>query len=447
MGNDGDDKVKILKRELFELEKTLDLERECLINLVNTLSVVVGRYPVLSPDVEYIKDLLDTTQDLPVDKIQEKVKELKNKILSEDIEAISDKAMGQIGEVKETLDEACRLVRKMIIAVCEDLYPLDKELESVASGLDINCKGEISKSVFQSTGKSFLRFTEELRKKIENDFRYINKTFLLLLEQIKGLEKTFAAEFGGEEYLKEIEYFEMRINDEVGHIESSFDLYTTINEIKTAVIEKIKNIKQVVSLRKKKEMERARAAKENMKKLQQRIAEAEKQAQELSRKAEELQTVAMKDGLTGLYNRQALELRLTNALKNFEETGDTFSLILVDVDRFKHINDTFGHVAGDKVLKKVGECLKKSFRENDFIARYGGDEFAVVIEKMGEDMASERVNTFKKNLSRIRFVSHKKGEINVKVSAGVAQISKGDTKESIIERADQAMYTDKYSKK
>ncbi|MBW2126226.1 MAG: diguanylate cyclase, partial [Deltaproteobacteria bacterium] len=295
--------------------------------------------------------------------------------------------------------------------------------------------------------KAFLGFVSGLRKKIEDDFRYINETFRVLLEQIKELERSLTKEFGGDERLKEIEYFEMNINQEMGSIVRSFDIHTTIDEIKAVVMEKIKKIKEVVSLRKKREMERARAAKENIERLQQRIAEAERQAQEMSKKAEELQTVAMKDGLTGLYNRKAFALRIESVLRRTKDSGEPFSLIMFDVDGFKEINDTFGHVAGDKVLKKVAECLRSSFRENDFIARYGGDEFAVIIEKMGRPMALERLGAFKKNLSKIRFVSHKKGEIRLTVSSGVAESFQGDTAEAVIERADQEMYKEKNKKK
>ena len=135
-----------------------------------------------------------------------------------------------------------------------------------------------------------------------------------------------------------------------------------------------------------KEMEKAKAAKEHMKRLQKRITEAEKQAREMFKKAEELKTVAMKDGLTGLYNRKAFELRIERSLERMRDTGEPFSLIMFDVDGFKSINDTFGHVAGDKVLKKLGECLKGSFREDDFVARYGGDEFTLFFKDIDGEM-------------------------------------------------------------
>ena len=151
----------------------------------------------------------------------------------------------------------------------------------------------------------------------------------------------------------------------------------------------------------------------------------------------------MRDGLTGLFSRGAFDSRLSESLKNSQDNEDSFALILFDVDKFKSINDTFGHVAGDKVLKKVAECLEETFRKDDFIARYGGDEFVVLIEQFSEEKARERISNFNKNLKKRRFVSHKAGEIKLSVSAGTTMALKNDTFESLIERADKAMYESK----
>jgi len=291
-----------------------------------------------------------------------------------------------------------------------------------------------------------LSFIEGLKAKISEDFKYINETFLTLLEHVKELEKTLRSEFGEKGRLKEIESFEIKVNTEVGSIVNSFNLYRTINEIKGAVVEKIKNIKLLVSLKKKEEIKRAQTAKENIQKLKKKINEAERDAGEMSKKMEQFQTVALKDGLTGLYNRKAFDTRVKSALERFSELGQPFSMVIFDVDKFKEINDTFGHVAGDTILKKVSQCLLETFRKNDFIARYGGDEFVVVIENLTKKMAGERILNFRKNLRKRRFMSYAKGDVNLTVSAGIALVEEGDTLESLINRADKAMYASKKKK-
>jgi len=151
----------------------------------------------------------------------------------------------------------------------------------------------------------------------------------------------------------------------------------------------------------------------------------------------------MRDGLTGLFSRGAFDLKIREAIYGCREDKKSFALIMFDVDKFKSINDTLGHIAGDKVLKKVAECLEETFRKDDVIARYGGDEFVAFICDFTEAMARERIADFNKNLKKRRFVSHKAGEINLTVSAGVAIFMEGDTAESVIERADKIMYAAK----
>ena len=110
------------------------------------------------------------------------------------------------------------------------------------------------------------------------------------------------------------------------------------------------------------------------------------------------------------------------------------------MDDFKDINDTFVHVAGDKVLKKVADRLRETFRKDDFIARYGGDEFAVLIVTLSEEMAQQNIRIFKENFRKKKFFSQKGGDIKVDVTAGIAIAQAGERAEDLIHRADMAMY-------
>jgi diguanylate cyclase len=95
----------------------------------------------------------------------------------------------------------------------------------------------------------------------------------------------------------------------------------------------------------------------------------------------------------------------------------------------------------------VGQSLKETFRKHDFIARYGGDEFAVVIEGLSVEMAQERIMQFEENFRKKRFLSQKNGDIKVGISAGVSPAKPGETPENLINRADEAMYALKQKRK
>jgi len=443
MGKDLKRELAQLKREYIAFERAMQEEKESLGKIINTLCVLAAKEENLSEEIDAIKSMVNSLEPLQLEKAEEVTSSLKDKILA--MESVASEESGEqdlLKNAREETLEACRAIQRIMLILLEGFYPLTRELEAKAAGIHVDCKA-VENLRFKEETTALLDFLDGVKEKISGDFKYINEAFLVLLEKVKDLEKTLQAEFGTKEYDKKVEYFEMKINGEVNSIANSFDIHTTIDEIKKVVIQKIQNIKQVVSEKKREDLKRAQIARENMKMLRERIAEADKHAREMSKRAEELKMFAMKDGLTGLYNRKAFDIKIQDTLEKAREAGEPLTVILLDVDRLKEINDTFGHVAGDKILEKVGQTLKETFRENDFLVRYGGDEFVVLIGRLTEKMARQRVLTFRKNLAKKRFISHRKGEITISVSAGIAVARAEDTPESLLDRADQAMYTEK----
>lgn len=140
------------------------------------------------------------------------------------------------------------------------------------------------------------------------------------------------------------------------------------------------------------------------------------------------------DALTGLLNRGSFE-----RIMHVYETGDVpFAMILVDVDIFKSVNDTYGHAAGDTILKKVSGLLKGTFRSIDYVCRIGGDEFAVVMVEMTSDLQytiKDKINYINEELSKAE-----EGIPAVSLSVGVAFSDRPNPGESIFKDADKALY-------
>ncbi|NUQ80295.1 MAG: diguanylate cyclase [Bacteroidetes bacterium] len=157
-----------------------------------------------------------------------------------------------------------------------------------------------------------------------------------------------------------------------------------------------------------------------------------------------LREKAVTDTLTGLYNRSILEYRMQTELKRSQRHGIPISGVMVDIDHFKKINDTFGHLFGDQVLKTLGEILLRRARTDDIIVRYGGEEFLLLLfgaDSQGAYAFAERVRIDFQ--SKIFYVNGQ--TVHFTLSAGVAQYSASMTPTQFIDTADKALYLAKNS--
>lgn len=146
------------------------------------------------------------------------------------------------------------------------------------------------------------------------------------------------------------------------------------------------------------------------------------------------------DALTGLYNRGSFDAHLGQALARARLAPYRFTLIMVDLDHFKSVNDTHGHVGGDRVLKKVAEILSRLvFRSTDLVARYGGEEMAIVLDDSGAERGANLAEKLRTALEAHIFDLPKAAHRQT-ASFGVAEGSEKDTAESLIQRADECLY-------
>ncbi|MBU0571205.1 MAG: GGDEF domain-containing protein [Candidatus Omnitrophica bacterium] len=158
---------------------------------------------------------------------------------------------------------------------------------------------------------------------------------------------------------------------------------------------------------------------------------------ELYEKVEELSII---DGLTGVYLRRYLMGRLEEEVDRAKRLGLTFSVGMIDIDNFKKCNDTYGHLAGDTVLKEVAARLKISVREVDMIARYGGEEFCVILPETTKDLAVTVAERLRKTVEAKTVVAFNEN-INVTVSVGITTYPEGGKDvTSLIDLADTALY-------
>lgn len=164
-------------------------------------------------------------------------------------------------------------------------------------------------------------------------------------------------------------------------------------------------------------------------------------ADALRDRLEESLEMAVTDPLTGLHNRRYILSRLRQGLDVMERSGERVSVALIDIDHFKRINDSWGHQAGDRVLRGFAERLGRELRAVDVAGRYGGEEFLVVFINAGADCALEAAERCRAAMAREPFVVASSGEsLSVTLSAGVSEARIGDDIDDLLARADTALY-------
>jgi len=149
-----------------------------------------------------------------------------------------------------------------------------------------------------------------------------------------------------------------------------------------------------------------------------------------------LEYLSSHDPLTGLYNRGAFIEEIGRKIKSAKRYNDSFGFILFDIDHFKHVNDTYGHKVGDDVLVILSEAITKNIRENDFLARWGGEEFTIIAPHTDIEQLVALVVKLQKEIATLSFAPVPK----ITLSFGLTIFIKDDTKDTILTRADEALY-------
>jgi len=155
----------------------------------------------------------------------------------------------------------------------------------------------------------------------------------------------------------------------------------------------------------------------------------------------ELERLALFDPLTGLFNRRAILRKLEEEVNCFRRYGGQLSVLMLDIDHFKRVNDEHGHPAGDDVLAKVGALVRLNIRETDFAGRYGGEEFVIVLPRTDSDGALVLAERLRKAIGTAEMRGPEGRRLRrVTVSLGVAGCRPGDDVRSLVSRADTALY-------
>lgn len=213
----------------------------------------------------------------------------------------------------------------------------------------------------------------------------------------------------------------------------------SLGQMKVDINDKLNNIALTLEEKAKLEQQNQQALVKQLNEMANKIDKLEEQSQTFEEKLAEQQRKSMRDALTKLSNRAAFDEYLTQSLVRFHHKPFDLSLVVIDIDDFKNINDTYGHTAGDKTLQVIANTIQKKVSKDVFVARYGGEEFVLIYSYQKETELVQELNLLNKSIARLPF-KFKDNKVSITLSIGATHVTREDNIHTVFERADKAMY-------
>jgi diguanylate cyclase len=185
-----------------------------------------------------------------------------------------------------------------------------------------------------------------------------------------------------------------------------------------------------------------RTMKARTQKLETELQASSQQVSTLKAQLDDVRKESLTDSLTGIANRKAFDTALADAIQEARAGRETVALMMCDIDHFKRFNDTWGHQTGDQVLRLVARCMSENVKGRDTVARFGGEEFAIIVRRTSLHNAATLGDQIRDFVHNKHLVKKSTGEIlgTITVSIGVAELTMDDTPASLIQRADACLY-------
>lgn len=342
------------------------------------------------------------------------------------------------GGAEETEDQQllCSHIGVLLLKLLEKLT-IPKNMQPVARKL----LAKIEKGFGWGELETVLADSIDLAVKATASGHQDFETYLLTLNNQLGDIQSFLSE--SREHQQEskasAEKLDQTLRDDVAQMEITLTKSDSLDQLKSSVRVQLSDIVNAVDRYREEQSEREDKAAERLKVLHERIDDMEKKSADIQSKLEEQKLLAVLDPLTGLPNRAAYDDKMIELLGKDSAQAMPLSMVVCDIDHFKLVNDNFGHLAGDKVLRLVAKILRGGLRESDFIGRYGGEEFVVVMPQTSVEQAKEMMDKLRRVIQQSPF-NFKGQPVSVTVSFGVAGLNPAESAEGLFSRADTALY-------
>jgi diguanylate cyclase len=315
--------------------------------------------------------------------------------------------------------------------ICEILQIINKHSDNNISprqdSLNNFANEQVSKIKTSSTLQDLLIVEENINKTIPKHFEATKNLVNTKFNELRVMLSELAEDFGS--ITEDNTNFSDQIKDSMSHIEKTIEL-DEIKEIRKRITQETSSMRNVVAKKQEKDAIIIDSLTSKVKSMKVELASAKEEV--------------MIDGLTQIYNRKAFDKKISDFFKKKSKRKSQFTLVMIDIDYFKKVNDEYGHTIGDEILKKVARTIKDTFRLNDFVARFGGEEFSVLIDRIDNHYIMEVCERLRIAIEAINFTVRSE-RIPTSASIGIAFSKQTDTPNTLISRSDKALYLAKES--
>ncbi len=230
-----------------------------------------------------------------------------------------------------------------------------------------------------------------------------------------------------------------RIQEQLSAMSKDIEKAKTLETVKLDINDKLTTIVDVLNDKQKFEDSADKLIQGKLADMTKKVKQLEDESQSYKKRLEEQIIKSKQDGLTKLNNRGAFDEFYTNSIEQFKEQVFPLSIVVIDLDDFKRINDTYGHTAGDKTLKVIANTIMKKTDKKAFVARFGGEEFVIVFPHLDKISLINELNLLRKNIALLPF-TFKNNKVSMTTSIGCTHVKATDNIRTSFERADNALY-------
>jgi len=317
---------------------------------------------------------------------------------------------------------------------------LPEELGDEVEQIQRQLEGDVSDDEWPDLLEQISTLIKTMREKAQQEKKNLETFLSQLTDQLSTLDHFISGlEDDHNESITNGVQLRETLDNHIQHIGQSVDEALELDLLKQNIRERLTAIAEHMDSFRVHEEARDDSAQKKIQELNEKIQAMEEDSDKLRKKIMHERERASLDPLTGIKNRMAYNERIEQDYARWKRYHTPLSMMVIDIDHFKKINDGFGHIAGDKVLRTVAQLLQKQIRETDFLARYGGEEFVIL---MSDTPVQEALSVAEKLRDAIEHCGfHYQDEaVRVTISAGVAEFLNDEHPARVFEKADEAMY-------